>query len=397
VSLASLGALLLRLEEEDDTLELVGLISRRLDALLSSSSHSIDSIARHLVRLPSARGKRTVKATVHSLHQVQSVSKLLAEEEGKWDTFAGREREGGEREKLLDFSSRLEAVRASSPFGREEGWTCSSFIVKFGDDIAQEAFAMRLVQVCVGAWSTAQLPTARAVRTYPIVATAPDSGILGTLLSSPSLDSLYKTVDYGPILQIYRSRFGPDDSAAHAAARLHFVESLAAWSVLTYVFSLKDRHNGNILIDPHGFLAHIDFGFLLTSSPGNWSFERAPFKMAPDWLEFMGGQRSRLFVYFRRLFLEAFVIVRSRASDILELTRLALRTKPAYPCFVGGEEAVLTGLRARLLLDDGPATDLLANHVDELISLSLKSSRTYEYDLFQWYQNQIAFCSRATV
>lgn len=48
---------------------------------------------------------------------------------------------------------------------------------------------------------------------------------------------------------------------------------------------VKDRHNGNLLIDEEGHIIHIDFGFILSNSPGGVNFESAPFKLTRELLE----------------------------------------------------------------------------------------------------------------
>ena len=87
--------------------------------------------------------------------------------------------------------------------------------------------------------------------------------------------------------------------------------------MITYLLQIKDRHNGNILLDREGHLVHIDFGFMLSNSPGNLGFEAAPFKLPLEYVEVLGGADSEHFREFKRLFKDGFEAARKHCDRIV--------------------------------------------------------------------------------
>ena len=68
------------------------------------------------------------------------------------------------------------------------------------------------------------------------------------------------------------------------AAQRNFAGSLAAYSLVCYLVNIKDRHNGNIMIDTERRITHIYYCF----SPGGLNFEKAPFKFTKEYSEILG-------------------------------------------------------------------------------------------------------------
>ena len=111
-----------------------------------------------------------------------------------------------------------------------------------------------------------------------------------------------------------------------------------------YILSVKDRHNGNLMIDNKGNLVHIDFGFLLGTSPGgNMGFETAAFKLSEEMYRLLGGSMEATpFREFLDLTVEAFLCIRKYWSEICSLVNCM--SDSGLPCFL---PSTLSNLKGR--------------------------------------------------
>jgi len=58
------------------------------------------------------------------------------------------------------------------------------------------------------------------------------------------------------LLDFFVGKYGGEHTNAFQQARLNFIESMAAYSVACYILQIKNRHNGNIMIDGEGNIVH---------------------------------------------------------------------------------------------------------------------------------------------
>lgn len=110
------------------------------------------------------------------------------------------------------------------------------------------------------------------------------------------------------------------------------LDVLAGYSIVTYLLQIKDRHNGNILLDRDGHLIHIDFGFMLANTPGNIRFEAAPFKLPAEYIEVLGGVDGAPFFEFRKMFREGFEAARKHCDRIISTYLSAAHYGPLFIC-----------------------------------------------------------------
>ncbi len=241
-----------------------------------------------------------------------------------------------------------------------KNWDLLSVIVKTGSDLRQEAFACQLIRICAKIWEDAGVPV--WVKQMRILVTGESSGLIETITNGVSLHSLKRSLTLATIAAGTNPRkrfatlkdhfvktFGDIDTDSYKAAEDAFMRSLAAYSILSYILQLKDRHNGNILIDHHGHIIHIDFGFMLSNSPGSVGFEAAPFKLTQDYVDVLGGVGSPTFEGYKKLCKQAFQALRKSAENIVMVVEM-MGKESKMACFASGAQQTTNQLRQRFML-----------------------------------------------
>lgn len=171
-------------------------------------------------------------------------------------------------------------------------------------------------------------------------------GVIDVIPNATSRDEMGRA-KINDLLSFFKMKFGPVESADFQRARNHFIQSMAAYSVLCFIIQIKDRHNGNIMVDAKGNIVHIDFGFLFDIGPGGVKFEPSSFKLTHEMLMLMGGKDSVGYRHFKELTVKAFLAARPYAQSIVDTVALMLAAE--FPSFKG--EPTLERLKNRFRLD----------------------------------------------
>ena len=290
------------------------------------------------------------------------------------------------------FKEKEQSLKNKSLFGNFKTYKIFRCIFKTHEDLRQEQFATQLINEFNQIFKLEEVNC--WLNTYEIISTGNDSGLVEMVNNSLSLDQLKQKLNNISLREFYLYFWGKGhtDSPEYKKAMKNYVESLAGYSLICYFLQIKDRHNGNILIDNEGHLTHIDFGFLLSNAPGKGlKFENAPFKLSRDMVENLGGDKGQYFEQFRKLLKKGFLAIHKHREKIIILVEMMwCGNGRNLDCFEKGQETI-DNLRQRLAPTGCDKKVDIFKFVDSLIEQSVDNWRTKWYDIFQYYVQGIFY------
>lgn len=143
-------------------------------------------------------------------------------------------------------------------------------IFKVGDDCRQDVLALQVIAMFKNIFVSVGLML--YVYPYRVTATAPgvclsrisgiwmlstvQCGVIDVVPNATSRDEMGRA-KVNDLLDFFIARYGGEDTIEFQKARLNFIQSMAGYSVVCYILQVKDRHNGNIMIDGEGHIVHV--------------------------------------------------------------------------------------------------------------------------------------------
>lgn len=153
--------------------------------------------------------------------------------------------------------------------------TWQSAIFKVGDDCRQDVLALQIIAMHKNIFTSLGLDL--LVTPYRVIATGPgvssgrwpslvaskltlwtlsQCGVIDVVPNATSRDEMGRA-KVNDLRSFFVIKHGSPEGVEFQRARTNFIQSMAAYSLLCYIVQIKDRHNGNIMIDGRGCITHI--------------------------------------------------------------------------------------------------------------------------------------------
>jgi phosphatidylinositol 3-kinase len=182
-------------------------------------------------------------------------------------------------------------------------------IFKSGDDLRQDTVVTQLIRIMNRLLEKNGLMM--PIKSYDVLSTGVQHGFVEYVESMSLEDVLQRP---GGLKRLLKNQ----DGTLEQEKMKIFVSSTAAYTIITYILCVGDRHLDNILITDEGCLFHIDYAFL-----GREPKPFAPLmKLCPEMIDVMGGKHSGYYNTFLQYCFECFDVFRNESQVLLDALEL---------------------------------------------------------------------------
>eukprot|EP00474_Spongospora_subterranea_P000860 CRZ01318.1 hypothetical protein [Spongospora subterranea] len=271
--------------------------------------------------------------------------------------------------------------------GKSDKIFTKQVIFKAGDDCRQDCLALQFIRLCKDILDSVGLPL--FLFPYLVIPNRTGQsrdlgGVIECVRQSASRDELGKSNGLS-LRDYFLSKYGRPESSSFKQAQRNFTLSMAGYAVCCYLLQVKDRHNGNILLDDAGHVIHIDFGFIFDISPAkDIKFESAGFKLTLEMVEVMDNVDSDMWNWFVDLCARGYLAVRAHRDDFLALTDVMVDS--ALGCF---KPDSVRNLKLRFVPEKNERD--AAQHMVGVVMDSYNKFTTNTYDSIQYLQQGIYY------
>jgi hypothetical protein len=161
--------------------------------------------------------------------------------------------------------------------------------------------------------------------TYRVLPTSSFDGLIEIVENAHTLYSIIR--DHGTIMNFLHHYNGHRTLSDISSS---FRESLAAYTVITFLLGVGDRHADNVMLTKDGILFHIDYGFILGKDPKPL---QPPMRLDHYMIEALGGAQTQQFEQFKQLCVIAFNCLRRHVSLFMIMLTLVVKALPEITDF----------------------------------------------------------------
>lgn len=150
------------------------------------------------------------------------------------------------------------------------------------------------------------------VVTYNVMPVDDRAGLIEMVRNAHTLYDIRHRRSDGSVIKYIVNNANPDEPLR--AIRARFVRSTAAFTVMTYLLGVGDRHLSNVMVTSDGRLFHIDYGYMIGADPK--PMVAPAMRLSADMLEVIGAQDTASYRSFQRLCTRIYTCLRRHVAPI---------------------------------------------------------------------------------